>query len=471
MTNCQPDVVVIGAGPAGLAAAGTAAQHGLHVTLLDEQPEAGGQIYRTLGSAPPALRSILGSDYVAGESLLEALNEVGVTYVPDATVWQVEAGSSVFYSCGGNAFRLASKQVIIATGAVERAMPFAGWTKPGVMTAGAAQILLKTSAVAPDGKVVLAGNGPLLLLLASQYLRAGVEIAAIVDTTDPANCLSAAPLLPKALLAPEYLWKGLKLILETRRANLRNYANATKFRALGESKVEAFEFYVGGQRHEVDCDTLIVHQGVVPNVQMSRALGVEHTWNERNRCWDPVTGDYGETNVQGVVLAGDGQGIGGAQAAAYRGELAGLYAARQAHKLDSSALKRQAASARDAVNRQLAIRPFLDELYQPLDEFLTPADDTLVCRCEEVSAGDLREFAALGALGPNQAKAYGRCGMGPCQGRVCGLVVSEVLADALDTTPSEVGYYRIRPPIKPVTLGEVASLDDSDGLAETGRML
>ena len=131
MTDRQPDVVVIGAGPAGLAAAGTAAQHGLHVTLLDEQPEAGGQIYRTLSSAPPALRSILGSDYLAGESLFEALNEVGVTYVPDATVWQIEAGSSVFYSSGGNAFRLASQQVIIATGAIERAMPFAGWTKPG----------------------------------------------------------------------------------------------------------------------------------------------------------------------------------------------------------------------------------------------------------------------------------------------------------------------------------------------------
>ena len=242
------------------------------------------------------------------------------------------------------------------------------------------------------------------------------------------------------------------------------YSSLASFKAVVEGKYKVRQSYL-------DCDTLIVHQGVVPNVQMSRALGVEHTWNERNRCWDPVTGVYGETNVEGVVLAGDGQGIGGAQAAAYRGELAGLFVASQADKLESAALKRLGAGARDAANRQLAIRPFLDELYRPSDEFLKPSDETLVCRCEEVSAGDIREFAALGALGPNQAKAYGRCGMGPCQGRVCGLVVSEVLADALNTSPSEVGYYRIRPPIKPVTLGEVASLDDSDGLAETGRML
>jgi hypothetical protein len=160
--------------------------------------------------------------------------------------------------------------------------------------------------------------------------------------------------------------------------------------------------------------------------------------------------------VPGIFVAGDGAGIGGAQAAAEQGALAALAVASQLGAIDVSLRDREAASYRAALARVMRIRPFLDSLYRPRDVNRIPADSTIVCRCEEVTAGDLRGFVALGCVGPNQAKSFGRCGMGPCQGRMCGLTVTEVIADARKVSPAEVGYYRIRPPIKPLTLGELA---------------
>ena len=127
-----------------------------------------------------------------------------------------------------------------------------------------------------------------------------------------------------------------------------------------------------------------------------------------------------------------------------------------------------ARTPRRSLSIHLAARPFLDALYAPAPEFLCPEDRTLVCRCEEVSAGDIRHYVRLGCLGPNQTKAFGRPGMGPCQGRLCGLTVSELIAAERGMCPSQIGYYRIRPPIKPVTLGELASLatPERDGADE-----
>ncbi|MBF9061468.1 FAD/NAD(P)-binding oxidoreductase, partial [Rhodobacterales bacterium HKCCSP123] len=122
---------------------------------------------------------------------------------------------------------------------------------------------------------------------------------------------------------------------------------------------------------------------------------------------------------------------------------------------------RRAVPLRSALARELAARPFLDAAYPPVAEALDPADTTIVCRCEEVTAGTIRGHARLGCLGPNQAKAFGRAGMGPCQGRYCGLTVTSLLAGANGRTPDETGYYRIRPPLKPVTLGELAAMEDT----------
>jgi hypothetical protein len=327
------------------------------------------------------------------------------------------------------------------------------------MTAGAGQILLKTSGLLPPAPLVLAGSGPLLLLLATQYLAAGQEIAAIVETTPAANRGRALGHLPRAVRAPGYLLKGLGLLARIRRAGVPHYRGATGLRAEGQGRVEALGFTAGGRAHRLACATLLIHCGVVPNVQASRALNVDHDWDPLQQCWRPRLDRFGRTGAEGILVAGDGGGIAGAEAALHGGRIAALAALAGLGRIDAEELERRAAPERRALDRQLRARPFLDALHAPAPEFLDPPDETILCRCEEVTAAKVREFADLGCLGPNQAKAFGRPGMGPCQGRYCGLTVASVIAARRGVSVEEVGYYRIRLPLKPVMLGELAAMD------------
>jgi NADPH-dependent 2,4-dienoyl-CoA reductase/sulfur reductase-like enzyme len=187
-------------------------------------------------------------------------------------------------------------------------------------------------------------------------------------------------------------------------------------------------------------------------------MGVEHRWDDLQQCFYPVVDDWGGTDVDGIFIAGDGAGIGGAKVAEIAGRMAGLSIAEDLGRISKSERDTLAAPLRRARAREMAIRPFLDTAYPPYRDALIPADATIVCRCEEVTAGDIRGYARLGCLGPNQTKAFGRPGMGPCQGRYCGLTVTTLLAEANGQTPDDTGYYRIRPPLKPVTLGELAAM-------------
>jgi NADPH-dependent 2,4-dienoyl-CoA reductase/sulfur reductase-like enzyme len=322
------------------------------------------------------------------------------------------------------------------------------------MSAGAAQIMLKAAQAVPRGPVVVAGTGPLLLLIAQQLVDAGATVAALLETTRAADYLAALPKLPAALRAPGYLRKGMAMRNRLRKAGVPIFSAVHDLSAIGGERVETVRFRRRGASHEIATSLLLLHQGVVPNVQITRQLGCEHAWDEAQRCWRPALDEWGNTSLDGIAVAGDGGGIAGAEAAALAGRIAGIEAVHRLGKLDAGA---RAAPLRRELSTHLAVRPLLDVLFRPSPEILNPPDAaTIVCRCEEVTAGAIRDAVSLGATGPNQAKAYLRCGMGPCQGRLCGLTVSEIIAAATGKTVAETGYYHIRPPIKPVTLGELA---------------
>jgi len=456
MADMDVDIAIIGAGPAGMAAAVAAAATGARVAVLDEQDACGGQIYRAIQRATPERLRILGPDYAAGRALADRFAASGAQHITGAAVWQVTREHAVHYLRNGSVASLQARQVILCTGAMERPFPIPGWTLPGVLTAGAAQILLKSANVVPAEPVVLAGCGPLLYLLGWQYVRAGVPIRAIVDTTDGTDYQRALAHLGGALAGWRYLKKGLALMRALKRGGVPFYKGATALSVEGTDAVRALRFTSRGQPQRIETRAVLLHQGVVPNTQFSWALRAAHRWDDTQLCWQPVVDEWGMLDVPGILVAGDGRGIGGAVAAALQGELAGLAAAHNVGKLDGAQRDRMAAPLRTALRSHLSIRPFLDALYRPKPANRVPADDVVVCRCEEVTAGDIRSFVALGCSGPNQAKSFGRCGMGPCQGRQCGLTVTEIIADARGVPPQEVGYYRIRPPIKPVTLGELA---------------
>ncbi len=453
------DLAIIGAGPAGLAAAATAAELGLSTIVIDEQTGPGGQIYRGLERSPLADPEILGPDYLRGSVLLHRFRAQDVEVLDRASVWQVTPECEIGLLREGRARFLRARRLLIATGAQERPCPIPGWTLPGVMAAGAGQILMKAGALVPDGRVVLAGAGPLLWLIAWQYLRAGVDLVAVLETVSLSAKLAALRHLPRALAAPDDLIKGMGLMGAVRRAGVRHVTGVAGLRALGDVRATGVAYLKGDRWRELACDLLLLHQGVVPNLQISRALDCAHDWDHAQLCWRPCLDIWGNSSLPGIAVAGDGGGIVGAIAAEKRGALAGLEAARRLGKLSEAKRDQLARPLKAEIRRHTRIRPFLDALYRPAPAFRRPPDETIVCRCEEVTAGEVRRLAALGCQGPNQTKAFSRCGMGPCQGRLCGLTVSELLAEALGRPVAEVGTYRVRPPIKPIKLGALAGAD------------
>ncbi|MCT8268468.1 NAD(P)/FAD-dependent oxidoreductase [Afifella sp. JA880] len=458
-TKNRYDVAIIGAGPAGIAAAVEVTKAGLSAIVLDEQPAPGGQIYRGIETSDEKRTKVLGADYAAGRDIAKAFRACSAEYLPGATVWNIDSALGIDVSLGQGSKHIQAGAIVVATGAIERPTPMPGWTLPGVTTAGALQILLKANGVVSDD-VVFVGSGPLLSLIAAQMLKAGVKPRAIVETVPQSRYVAALKHLPAALGAASYLVKGMAMMLSLRRAGVPIYRDATGIRIEGNGKAEAVTFTSGGKSHRLETTSVALHQGIVPNQQVTRLLRCDHEWNKSQHCFVPKVDEYFETTMADVYVAGDGAGIGGAVAARLRGRLAGLRIAEKAGR--GNAQERR--SVTDALMREAKIRPLLETLYAPSPEILAPADDTLVCRCEEVTAGDIRKAVDLGAPGPNQVKSFLRSGMGPCQGRMCGLAVSEIIASRRGEPISEIGYYRIRPPLKPLLLSELAALESEEAV-------
>ncbi|MVA27810.1 FAD/NAD(P)-binding oxidoreductase (plasmid) [Agrobacterium vitis] len=456
------DVAIVGAGPSGMAAAVTLRQLGASVVVIDEQPSPGGQIFRGIErnlSSPvfPAL----GKDYQKGRALVEAFRASGADYFASTQVWQIEDGWSVFVTSQGKASRLSARAVLLANGAQERPVPFPGWTLPGVMTVGAAQILLKSGGMLPQGKLWIAAAGPLPLLYATQVLSLQGHIAGYLDTSRSPS-LSALVQLPKAWRDFGSLLKGLQWLHKIRRSGIL-VKGFTDLEAEGNQRLEHLSWKRHGQSHRVEADILLVHEGVVPRIHETLALGCVHTWNDAQGYLAPKLNRWGETSREGLFVAGDACGIGGWLVATLSGETAALGLARRLEISSNTEELRRRTGLDQRRRRALALRPFLDVAYAPSRPRL--ADNVIVCRCEEVTAGAVRAAASNSPADPGAIKAATRCGMGPCQGRQCGYTVQALVAEAHNIPIKDVSFFNIRPPLKPVTLGELASLESGENAA------
>ncbi|MGG5809059.1 FAD-dependent oxidoreductase [Falsiroseomonas sp. CW058] len=442
-----PDLLILGAGPAGMAAVAEARRLGLSVLLLDENASPGGQVHRAV-----EIRAAKDDQDADGRRLAAGLRAAGAECRFGAVLWAVEPGGKVFWSEGGEARSATAGRILLCAGATERPLPVPGWTLPGVMSVGAAQIALKTAGLKPQGKAWIAGQGPLLWLYAHQAIAAGGSFAGIVDLSHgvPPTALWK---LPRALMAPGYLLKGLAWQRAVKRSGVP-ILRGEALRAEGDGRLERIT--LDGVAHEADL--LLLHDGVVPNTQVTRAIpGCAHEWDAAQLCWRPRLDEWGNTTVEGVMVAGDSGGIGGARAAALSGRIAAIEAARALGRIGADRRDAEAGRLRLARSRQMAPRAFLDALFPPLPAAAIP-DETVLCRCEEVTAGRVREAVTLGCLGANQTKAFTRAGMGPCQGRICGPAVHGVIAAARGVDPAAVDPFRTRFPTKPLTLGELAAL-------------
>ncbi|PVZ08657.1 MULTISPECIES: FAD/NAD(P)-binding oxidoreductase [unclassified Pseudomonas] len=468
------DVLVIGSGPAGMSTAIGVAQKGLKVIVLDLQPTPGGQIFRSLETnlrARPTtdkLLEVLGPTYLAGQSLIEQFRSTdGIDYRPETTVWDLRSDGTVGWLCGDSAGYLRARQVVVANGATERPVPFPGWTLPGVMTAGAVQTLLKAGRLQPDGQVVLVGTGPLIFLLADQLRRLGVRPTLIARTDSLRDKFAALTSL--RLSAIPALAKGLGWLAQLKVSGIKMNSGATSLEAHGSEKVESVSLLISGRTVKIPCDLLVVHDGIVPATDIVHCAGLAMDWQQDDASWKPRTADDGRAElatgsrlVDGpckIRISGDARRIGGADAAIAHGQ---HIAAIIASELNGTAVS-PGEHAENAANvsRTLAARPFIDKAFPRGLAAGLPADETLVCRCEELTAGDIRTAIRSGATEMNHLRGVLRCGMGPCQGRSCAVTVARLLTE-LSPSSSAPKLFRARPPLRPLPLIALTNLTGLD---------
>jgi thioredoxin reductase len=354
----------------------------------------------------------------------------------------------------GRSGQVAFDAAILCTGAMDRVVPIPGWTLPGVTTMGAAQIALKTQGCAIGRRVVFLGSGPLLWLVAYQYAKAGADVAAVLDTTPFATKLRATPGL---VLGGATFAKGVFYVAWVRRRGIRIAEGVTPLAIEGGADGVSGVAWrdAKGREHRVGCDAVGMGWGLKPEAQLADLAAVPFRHDALQTNWVPVRDGAGRTPVPGIYLAGDGAGIGGADVAEMAGARAGLAVLEDAgHRIDPIEIvtldRRLAGQARFRAALERAF-PFPAHLARAM------ADDTMLCRCESLRAGELRAAArAEAATGPapevNRAKAFTRVGMGRCQGRVCGAAAAEILAAELGCSVPQIGRLRGQPPVKPIPL-------------------
>ena len=446
------NVVVVGAGPAGLRAAETLAQGGVRPVLIDEAARPGGQIYRQPppGAARPAaaLYGFEARKAVAVHAIPGRLGNA-IDYRPQTLVWNVfERHLDTLGSSGQG--RLGFDRLVIASGAMDRVLPFPGWTLPGVFTLGAAQIALKAQGVAIGRRVALVGAGPLLPLVAYQYAKAGAGIAAVLDVTPfsakPANALGL-------LAAPSTLAKGLWYLLRHAMSGVIVRSGVHAIRVEGEDRVCGLRWRdAAGREQRVGCDAVGASFGLRSETQLADLAGCAFAFDATARQWLPQRDAAGRSSVPAVYLAGDGAGIGGADVAELQGARVALAVLED---LGGRTDPARAATLDRRLLRQARFRRALEQAY-PYPAHLVDdiADGEMICRCEGITAGTLRLTAKdRGADEINRLKALTRIGMGRCQGRVCGHAAAEILARTLAKDIAAVGRLRGNPPVKPIPVG------------------
>jgi len=439
-------VVIVGAGPAGISAARTLLDHGIKPCLIDESLRGGGQIYRRQPAGfQRSAKQVYGFDARKADAVHRTMDELAglIDYRPETLVWNAEDGRLDTLK-SGRAESLEYSRIIVATGATDRILPVSGWTLPGVYSLGAAQIALKYQGCAIGERVAFCGSGPLLYLVAYQYAKAGAKVVAVLDSAPfSAQCRA----LPALLGQPATLAKGLYYRAWLSAHGVPVHQGVTLQQIEGEQRVSGIRW----DRQDLACDAVAFAHALRSETQLADLLGCEFEWNALNRAWLPRRDNAGRSSLAGVYLAGDGAGIMGADAAQMAGERAALAVLEDAgvaidHRRPAVLEQQLAGIQRFRQGLETAF-PF------PEDWAAQAPDELIVCRCEEVSVGDVRAVVDEGHWEINRVKAHCRVGMGRCQGRMCGLAAAEIVAERSGRGIEHVGRLRGQAPIKPLPFG------------------
>ena len=444
-------IIVVGAGPAGVRAAEALTEAGQTPIVIEEGSRDGGQIYRRQPDGFRRSKSELyGTEAGRASELHETFERLKakLDYRPDTLAWNIADGR-LHILRGTEADSLPYDTLIIAAGATDRIMPVRGWNRAGVYSLGGAQIALKAQACAIGNQVVFLGSGPLLYLVASQYVKAGASVAAVFDTSPGQLRIKA---LPKLLARPDALSKGMALVRHLRRSDVPVLTGVTplEIRGSDEHGVEAVSVRLpNSDVKTIACDAVALGHHLRPETQLADLARCKFRFDSQTRQWLPELDALGRSSVKGVYLAGDGTRALGADGAEAAGRLAALAALKDlGQAVSSSELKRLTKRLARMERFRLGINQAFPWPHETATEL---SDDTVICRCEAITAGELRAVACeKGASELNRAKAFSRVGMGRCQGRYCGHAAAEVVAAAAGLPLEQVGRLRGQAPVKPL---------------------
>lgn len=414
MTSPEFDVLVVGAGPAGLAAAASAAWHGAHVGLIDDNPAPGGQIWRGSTQGP------------AGR-WVRAVQQSSVTILDQTRIIAPLGTDKLLAESGGAALELRFRNLVLATGARERFLPFPGWTLPGVMGAGGLQALVKGGLPIAGKRVIVAGSGPLLVAVAAHLHQANANVIAIVEQTPWVGLL----LFARSLLRhPAKIGQGVGFARSLR--GIPFHAGSWVTRADGVNRLERVTIQGDRQTKTVEVDYLASGYGLVPNTELAAAFGCAIDAHAVH------VNDWQQTSVDHIYAAGEISGISGVDAALREGRIAGLAAiGRRSETRRYFAAREHDREFAAGLERAFALCGELRALAEPT---------TIVCRCEDVQYGALKE-----RTGWRDAKLHTRCGMGPCQGRICGAAAEHLFGWTVES---------VRPPITVARIGSLVRQGD-----------
>jgi NADPH-dependent 2,4-dienoyl-CoA reductase/sulfur reductase-like enzyme len=452
----MPDLVIVGAGPAGLAAAIRASELGLESLVVDESSTAGGQYYRQKPPSFGARRNHRDRQQERGAELIARAHR-GAAFRLGASVWAIDT-ARVWLDEQGSTDAVSAPCILLATGAHDRPTPFPGWTLPGVLTAGGAQALVKGQALKPGSLAVVAGSGPFLLTVAAHLVAAGVTVREVVEA---ATIRESLPLVPRTLAHPaRYLELGRYLapLVHHGVKLTRGYLIAS---AEGSERLERVHLEPArpgpARFRSIDVDLLCVGYGFSASTELARLAGCELSWDSGLDQTVPRCDEWQATSVPGLFVAGEACGLGGATVAELQGHVAAIGVARHLGRLSCSDASRLAAPLHHRLERARGFVGLLTRAFPArhrISEMAT--DETIVCRCQNVPWGTIRDAVQAGARDLNEVKTSTRCGMGWCQGRICGAALPALLRGRVDPAFDLITSFTARPPLRPLPVSTLA---------------
>lgn len=463
------EALIVGAGPAGLSAAVELAQRGIEVAIVDDNPGVGGQVYR---QSPADFVMDNGSHLSArskiGHRLIKKVNTLSakITLIRDAYTWGFFDDDSLALLHNGEIELIEFGKLFLCEGAIERSIPFPGWTLPGIMTVGGLQNMVVHQHLLPGKRFLLVGCSPLLLSVAASLVSAGAEFVGLCEATTYLENLKLVP----ELLMQTHMWREIiSMQSQLLRRSAKNYRPYTIVSAEGDSRVRKATIArldknwapIPGSEMQMDIDVIGLGFGFLPQSRLARLCGCDQVYDPDQKYWKPETDKYLRTSKPNIYVAGDSSGIGGADLAALEGRIAGVHAASDlCHTSQKETLTRLAALLRKKrhTDRYASV---LNKIFAPRSGLYNVMDgNTVVCRCEGITAGEITAGIELGHSNINALKRATRFGMGLCQGKTCESIVTQMMLRK-DISIEEVGYLNLRPPLGPMPLSTFEDFDSA----------